>query len=94
MDALPSPGFPSHGFSSPTAKLDAMAEGVLALLRTARGLAGGGRRVDLAGLDDMVGVLCAQTLDLPLADGRRFGAKLQRIDAELDLLKLALPPPA
>jgi hypothetical protein len=80
--------------ASPLAKLDALADGVLATLRTARGLVDSGRRIDLAGLDDMVGLLCAQALDLPPAEGRAALTRLEHIGAELDLLAAVMPAPA
>ena len=67
-----------------------MAEGITATLRTARGLADANRPIDLAGLDNMVGALCAQVLDLPLEDGRPFRAVLLGLDQELELLRGAL----
>ncbi len=64
--------------------------GVAATLRTARALAASGRSVDLTGLDNLVGFLCAQALDLPAAQGRAFQTQLRNIADELDNLHLIL----
>ena len=40
------------------------------MLRLARGMVQAGRRVELEGLDQMVGRLCARCLDLPPEEGR------------------------
>ncbi len=50
-------------------------------IATARALARNGRRVDLAGLEDGIGQLCARTLDLPHAEARAMRPTL------LDLLR-------
>ena len=54
----------------PAALQQALAEQVQRTVAIARALAGSGRRVDLAGLDQAVGLLCAKTLDLPPDQGR------------------------
>lgn len=71
----------------------AMIEGALATVRTARALAEGRRRIDLAGLDDMVGRICARALDLPPAAGRKLRPRLIALDDELRRLGEALAPP-
>lgn len=66
-----------------------MAEGLGKLLGLASALAGSGRRVDLAGLDQTIGRFCAQTLDLgPEAKALRpvlFGlvGQIERLRASL-----------
>jgi hypothetical protein len=72
---------------------EALAEGVSATLRIVRGLIAGHRQVDLAGLDAMVGLLCARTLDLPPEQGRALRPRLLLLLAELDGLTGALEPP-
>ncbi len=72
---------------------EALADGVSATLRVARGLIAGHRQVELAGLDAMVGLLCARTLDLPPEQGRALRPRLLLLLAELDGLTGALRPP-
>lgn len=74
----------------PAAIQEALAEQVRRTVATARALAGSGRRVDLAGLDQAVGLLCAKTLDLPPNQGRLARPHLAAILAELDLLGTTL----
>ena len=75
------------------ATAEALAEGVSAMLRVARGLVEGQRQIDLAGLDAMVGYLCARTLDLPPEQGRAMRPRLMLLLTELDSLTGALAPP-
>jgi len=77
----------------PAAEQDA--EAVRALLRLARGITSSGRRVDLHGLDRMVGRLCARCLDLPPADGRRMRLLLTELHVEIGSLNatMATAPP-
>ncbi len=62
----------------------------------ARAFTTSGRTVDLAGLDDKVGLLCAKALDLPPNEGRELRTELILLRSELNSLALALgqPPPA
>ncbi len=56
----------------------------------AAGLATGGRRVDVSGLDRSVGLLCAKALDLPPAEGRTACALLFSLLNRIDALSVAL----
>ena len=56
----------------------------------ARALAQNGRAVDLTGLDDGIGMLCAQTLDLPLQEGRALLPLLADLLAQVGTLTAAL----
>ena len=76
--------------ADPTALQQALAEQVQRIVAIARALAGSGRRVDLSGLDEAAGLLCAKTLDLPLDQGRLARPQLAAILAELDLLGTTL----
>lgn len=78
---------PTH---DPAAKQRGLAEQVRHTIAIARALAATDRPVDLAGLDDAVGLLCAQTLDLPPGMGRAARPALTAILAELDLLGATL----
>jgi hypothetical protein len=59
-------------------------------LGVARALAKSGRALDLTGIEDGVGVLCAQTLDLPTGDAREMVPVLREVLAQVDLLSVAL----
>ena len=64
------------------ARLDA----INGTLRVARGLVRARRRIDLTGLDEDVGLLCAASLDLPPEQGRAMRPRLQAVLAQLDAL--------
>ena len=74
----------------PTSTAEHLCQGVAATLRAARALAASGRQVDLIGLDNMIGHLCAQILDLPADDARDFRGQLQAIDHEIEQLRQML----
>lgn len=56
----------------------------------AAGFATGGRRVDIAGLDRSVGLLCAKALDLPPTEGRAACALLFSLLNRIDVLSVAM----
>ena len=70
----------------PAAEQQALAEQVRRTVAIARALAASGRPVDLAGLDQVVGLLCAKTLDLLPDAGRLVRPALAAILAEVDQL--------
>jgi hypothetical protein len=76
--------------SNPLIELRAFADGVTQTLGVARGLVEGGRSVDLAGLEDQVGLVCAKALDLPPAEGRTMRGELVALLARVDALSVAL----
>lgn len=64
-----------------------------ALRRTAalaRALAVSGRPIDLTGLDDKVGVVCASALDLRPEDGRALRPDLESLLTEIASLAAAM----
>ena len=63
-----------------------LAGGIAGALRMARALATAGRAIDLAGLEDSVGLLCAKSLDLAPAEGREIRETLIAVLQELDTL--------
>ena len=67
----------------------AFADGVTQTLGVARGLVEAGRHVDLAGLEDQVGLLCAKALDLPPEEGREC-ARSATVLARVEALSVAL----
>lgn len=81
--------WPLHAYDAVT-ELAALSETVRHTVQMAAGLAGGGRRVDLAGLDHTVGLLCAKALDLAAAHGRAARAGLVALLTEIDALSLSL----
>lgn len=72
--------------SSRFARLSAEAEALAGLLTAAEALVGGGRRLDVAGLDLRVGRLCAQCLDLEPPEGRALRPGLAALRSQLDRL--------
>ena len=76
--------------ASPLAGTAALADGVFSTLRMARALAQSGRRIDLDGLDRLVGLLCAKSLDLPPEDGRQMRATLIEVLDDVDALTRTL----
>lgn len=59
-------------------------------LAVARALVLGGRAVDLRGIEDGVGALCARTLDLGPADAKALVPALHALRARLDELAAAV----
>ena len=68
----------------------AMAEELRRSLRLARALAGQNRPVDLAGMQDSIGLLCAKALDLNPAEGWTLRIALIALRMELDQLSTAI----
>ncbi len=85
---LPSPLDPL----APMHEVEALAEGVAATVRVARGLLEGRRQVEIAGLDRMVGLLCAKALDLPPDQGRQLRPRLLALEHDINRLGAALAP--
>jgi hypothetical protein len=77
----------------PDEKARLLGDMALRLMRTigvARALVRSGRTLDLRGIEDGVGMLCAQVLDLPPPQGRTLLTQLQDVLAEVDALGAAL----
>jgi hypothetical protein len=74
-------------------QLSLLAERLARTLAVARALAIAGRQVDLAGIQDGVGLLCAKTLDLPRTEARRLLPALHELLAQIDSLRMALRAP-
>lgn len=81
--------WPPHAHDA-AAAIVALSEGTRHTVEIAAGLVRGGRRVDLAGLDRMVSLLCAKALDLSAVEGRAARAGLIVLLTEIDALSLAL----
>ena len=78
---------PAH---DPVAAQHDLAEQVRKTVAIARALAGMDREVEVIGLDRMVGLLCAKTLDLAPDQGRAARPGLLAILAEVELLSATL----
>ena len=76
--------------SDELAAASSMADALRNSLRLARALAGQNRPVELEGMQDSVGLLCARALDLAPAEGRRFRVALVTLRDELDQLSATL----
>ena len=74
------------------AKVAALADGIGSTLRMARALAEAKRPIDLSGLDNLIGMLCARTLDLPLDEGRQLRGRLIELHDEINDLAGRLTP--
>jgi hypothetical protein len=71
---------------SPSDRAAALAQAAIGTLRMARALAQSHRDIELAGLDQEIGRLCAASLDLPTEQGRAMRPLLIDVLAELDAL--------
>jgi hypothetical protein len=71
-------------------RLTQLAERLARSMALSRALARSGRTVDLRGIDDGVGQLCAQALDLPADEGRRLLPVLHELLGQVDALTTAL----
>jgi hypothetical protein len=83
----------SHPAPDPVAaQLQVLAERLSRTLAVARALALAGRHVELAGIQDGVGLLCAKTLDLDRPHARGLLPALHELTAQIDSLYLILHP--
>ena len=74
----------------------AQARDLHGMLRVAQALVREGRQVELSGLEEQVGRLCAAVLDLPSKPGRSLRDDLIALLAEVEALAVVLrerPPP-
>ena len=70
--------------------VSALARALTKLIELNQRLVEDGRTVDLTWLDDQVGLLCAQSLDLAPDDGRRVRPRLIALSASIEALSRAL----
>ncbi len=75
---------------APLTELRAFADGVTQTLGVACSLVEAGRYIDLTGLEDQIGLLCAKALDLPPEDGRTVRGELATVLARVEALSSAL----
>jgi hypothetical protein len=79
------PDLPDYAATQPE-RLVAIAQRLCRTLGLARALAQSGRRVDIGGIEDGVGLLCAQTMDLPRDQGRLMLPVLCEVLGQVDAL--------
>ena len=77
---------------TPLARALALSLALRSMLGIARALVETGRYIDLAGLQNQIGMLCAQALDLEPGEGRIIRVELIELLADLDLL-VGIDPP-
>ena len=68
----------------------ALSDELMNVLNVAKSLLEAGHSIDLTGLNDQVGLLCAKSLDLPPDDGRRVRPRLIVLSASIEALSRAL----
>src|SRR5579871_5435226 len=85
MAAMPAADSPD-----PSGAVCALADELTRTVGIARALVESGRVVDLTGLDDHIGLLCAKSLDLGLDEGRRLRPRLIVLSGSIEALSRAL----
>lgn len=83
------PSFPDE----PLDRVRDFARSLATAARLTGAFAQSGRRIDLTGLDDRVGLLCAKALDLPPEIGRDARVELILLRTELEVLARSLDQP-
>lgn len=76
--------------ADPSELTDQLAAAAKAVIRVAHALVAAGRQIDLRGLDDEAGRLCAAVLDLEPGQGRAMRPKLAELLSETESLRAAL----
>jgi hypothetical protein len=82
--------FPREPSDLKERRVNELAARVSRTLGVARALAENGRRLDLDGIQDGIGILCAQTLDLPTQDARCMLPVLREVLAKVNALSATL----
>lgn len=72
------------------AEVLALSEQTTRMIAVAQALVGSQRHVDLQGLQDIVGLLCAKALDLPASKTGFLKLELRRLQSELDALNTSM----
>ena len=83
---IPDPGFDERALGA----VVALGEAIGRTIGIARLLIERGRIVDLTGLDQGVGLLCAKALDLPPESGRKMRPRLTALLSDFDNMTLTL----
>jgi hypothetical protein len=82
-------GWPASSYDG-QAEILVLAEQIGRMLAVAGALVAAARPVELTGLQDSVGLLCAKALDLPMGNARAARVALIRLVAQLDALSAAM----
>jgi len=90
---VPNPCMQSADPDMPLASIRSFLEDLENAITVARTLLEDGHAIDLTGFDRMVGLLCAQTLDLPPADALGLRDDLIGLLSAVDALACAMTPP-
>lgn len=85
---LPSPASGSE--FDPEAEVLALSEQAIRIVAVAQALVASHRHVDIAGLQDQVGLLCAKSLDLPPSKTGFLKLELKRLAFRLDELTASM----
>jgi len=89
MSETISPGVPQPTETASYA-VRTFADELARMVDVARVLVDSDRAIDLTGLDDQIGLLCAKTLDLPPDEGRRMRRRMIALLGSVDDLSRAL----
>jgi hypothetical protein len=81
---------PNAAPEPPPERLRILAERLIRTLAVGRALVITGRSVDMSGIQDGIGVLCAKSLDLPRDQGRQMLPMLLELAAQVDSLSMAM----
>jgi hypothetical protein len=84
----------AHQAADPVHQLVTLAERLGRTAAVARALVLAGRTVDLTGIEDGIGLLCAKSLDLPREQARDILPALHALLAQLSSLTSAIQMPA
>ncbi len=76
----------------PVERVAEMIDGLARTIQLSRALADANRPLELAGLENMVGLLCARLLDLDYAEGRGLRGRLIGLERVLAGLEARLRP--
>ena len=79
---------------APPENLVTLAERLIRTLAVGRALVVAGRTVDMSGIQDGIGLLCAKTLDLSPRQGKQMLPALLELTAQIDSMSRALRRPA
>jgi hypothetical protein len=93
MSAPTATGLPGWGAAAAfdgRARVNGLALRLSRTIGVARALVRGGRQLDLTGIDDGVGLLCAKILDLPDQEARTMLPALLDVLGQVEALQAAL----
>jgi hypothetical protein len=74
----------------PAVAVRTLADELMKVVKVAHGLVAAGRDIDVTGLDQRIGLLCAKMLDLAPDEGRRVRPRLIALSGSVQTLARAL----